>query len=77
MTYAEQELTPHGFRLVEARGENGAYNNPSKVIMERGGCTVEFTCTCPAHPVITALGCPIHAKTTGSSWPVEDAKRIA
>jgi len=69
MTYAEQELLPLGFRTIES-AEN-------KAVLSLGHLKLQFDCCCPAYPNIKALGCPLHHSGSGSSWPVEEAKKIS
>ena len=69
MTHVEQELKPFGFNLVES--------SQAKVVLSISHLKLQFDCVCPAYPNIKALGCPLHSTSPGSSWPVEEAKRIA
>lgn len=69
MTYAERELSPLGFILVEG--------TENKVVFSLGHLKLQFDCCCPAFPNIKALGCPLHHSGLGSSWPVEEAKKIS
>ena len=38
---------------------------------------LQFDCNCPSYPNIKSLGCPLHHSGPGSSWPVDEAKKIA
>lgn len=68
MTYVEKELLPHGFCLVES--------GDKKVVLSKGHLKLLFECGCPGEGTI-ALGCPLHHRGNGCSWPVEDAKKMA
>ena len=69
MTYAEQELKPFGFHLVEGGARS--------VVFALSHLKLRFDCACPAYPDIKALGCPLHHEGPGGSWPIIEAKKIS
>ena len=69
-TYAESQLAPYGYRVAARSGE-------VSLTLERGERQVEFTCACPAFPLIKALGCPMHHPGPGGSWPVHHEVELA
>ncbi len=73
MTYVEEGLRPLGFRFVKRDERYGVVTN---VVLSIGHLKMVFDCVCPAYPSIRALGCPVHHKGPGGSWPVEDAKKV-
>jgi hypothetical protein len=76
MTYAERELLPLGFRLIDTKADT--FGHERQVILAFGNLKLLFDCVCPSYPAVKALGCPLHAHETSApgSWPVEDAKKI-
>ncbi|MBI5732440.1 hypothetical protein HY967_00570 [Candidatus Jorgensenbacteria bacterium] len=77
MTYAEQELQPLGFHLLDTEADSVGFEK--KVVLSFHHLKLQFDCVCPAYPRIKALGCPLHAHETSlpGSWPIEDAKKVA
>ena len=68
MTYAEKELLPLGFKISES--------TENKVVLSLGHLKLQFDCCCSAYPNIKTMGCPLHHSGLGSSWPVDEAKKI-
>ena len=67
-TYLERELG------VRGRLEVGFGAVKDRLTITVRGERIEIECVCPAHPHITAMGCPLHHYGPGGSWPVEHLK---
>jgi hypothetical protein len=72
-TYVEKELLPLGFRTERVKIVDFL---PRSVIMTIGHLKLLFECCCASYPSGRSLGCPIHHDGPGSSWPVDEAKKL-
>ena len=80
MTYAERELQPFGFHLLDTEINSAGFEK--KVVLCFRHLKFQFDCVCPAYPIIRALGCPLHnheasSSEPGDSWPVAEARQVA
>lgn len=58
-TFAEAQLKPHGFVVVE--------REPHRITVRRKGVVTTLGCLCLAYPTHKDPTCPLHAEVTGHS----------